>query len=60
MVNDPAKGISQPQADKITETHIDIVGGGAKGSAVGGRTSPTGFSNAKKRLRAAGSRLRKR
>jgi hypothetical protein len=59
MVNDPSKGISQPAADKITTTHIDLVGSGAKGTPVG-RTSPTGFSKDRKTIKAPGSRLRKR
>jgi hypothetical protein len=59
MVNDPARGITQPQADKLTETHIDIVGGAAKGTPVG-RSSPTRFDNAVKKVRAPSSRLRKR
>jgi hypothetical protein len=58
MVNDPSKGISQPGSDVITTTHIDLVGSRAKGTPVG-RSKPTGFSNAKKRIRAPRSRLRK-
>lgn len=59
MVKDPSKGISQPAADKITSTHIDVVGGAAKGSPVG-RTSPTSFGKDRKTIRAASSRLKKR
>ena len=60
MVRDPSKGISQPQADKLTDTHIDLVGGAARGTPT--RVSPhsNNFSSAKKAIKAPSSRLRKR
>jgi hypothetical protein len=60
MVRDPSRGITLPQADKLTETHIDLVGGAAKGSVTRVSAHSGNFSNGKKRVRAAGSRLRKR
>jgi pSer/pThr/pTyr-binding forkhead associated (FHA) protein len=59
MVNDPSKGISQPQANKITDTHIDTIGSGAKGTPVGRRVN-TSYGSGRKTIRAAGQRLRKR
>ena len=60
MVNDPSRGITQPQADKLTETHIDLVGGAAKGSVTRVSAHSNNFSNAKKRVRAPSSRVKKR
>jgi hypothetical protein len=59
MANDPARGITQPQADKITDTHIDIVGGAARGTPKV-RRSNTSFATGKKTVKAAGKRIRKR
>jgi hypothetical protein len=60
MVNDPSRGITQPQADKITDTHIDLVGSAARGAPT--RVSPhsNNYSNAKKAIKAPSNRLRKR
>ena len=60
MVNDPSRGITQPQADKLTETHIDLVGSAARGTPTRVAPHSTNFSSAKKRIKAPSNRLRKR
>lgn len=58
MRNDPAVGITQPGADLITDTHIDLVGG--LSPDISGDQIPTSFSSGRKTVKAAGNRIDKR
>jgi hypothetical protein len=55
--NDPADGRTQPGANVITDTHIDLVGNQSPGL---NRRSFVSFDAGKKTIKRAGSRLRKR
>jgi hypothetical protein len=59
MRRDPAKGITQPQADKITTTNVDIVGP-VSPTVKSTVSRPDSFGAGRRAIKRAGNRLKKR